>query len=142
MEMKIMPALVAAYLATAIVFFSADFVWLSTMGGGFYKNRIGSLLLEQPNMVVAALFYLLYVGGIVYLAVMPALNAGSWTSALVAGAVLGLVAYGTYDVTNLATLKNWSVSVSLVDMAWGMTLTSAAATSGYFMTSWLIAKTA
>ena len=129
-----------AYAATAVGFFCIDFIWLSTISTSFYRNRIGSLLLEQPNFGVAGLFYLVYVAGVVHFAVMPAVNGASWVTALVNGALLGLVAYGTYDMTNLATLKNWSVSVSVVDMMWGIALTATAATLGYFCTVWLVAK--
>jgi uncharacterized membrane protein len=129
-----------AYLATAIVFFGVDFVWLSTMTSRFYRSRMGELLVDQPNFVAAGSFYLVYVAGVVYLAVLPAVSSGSFVTALVSGAVLGLVAYGTYDMTNLATLKNWSLSLSVVDMAWGTFLTSLAATSGYFITTWIAAR--
>lgn len=128
---------VVAYLATAIVFFGIDFIWLSTMTSSFYRSRMGEMLVDQPNFVAAALFYLVYVAGVVHLAVMPALSGGSLVTVLVSGAVLGLVAYGTYDMTNLATLKNWSLSLSVVDMAWGTFLTSFAATSGYLITTWI-----
>lgn len=126
-----------AYAATAAIFFALDFVWL-TNAVGFYRERLGELLLDKPNFGYAAGFYLLYVVGVVALAVVPALDGGSWVNALLAGAVLGLVAYGTYDMTNLSTLKNWSLSVSLVDMAWGTALTATAATGGYFITRWLM----
>lgn len=129
-----------AYVATAIVFFGLDFIWLSTMATGFYQSRIGGLLLDQPNLGVAALFYLVYVAGVVHFAVLPGVNAGSWATVLVNGALLGLVSYGTYDITNLATLRNWSVSVSVVDMIWGMTLTALAASCGYIVTVWTVAK--
>jgi uncharacterized membrane protein len=129
-----------AYLSTAIVFFGVDFVWLSTMTSRFYRSRMGDMLLDQPNFVAAGLFYLVYVAGVVYLAVIPAVNAGSFATALVGAAVLGLIAYGTYDMTNLATLKNWSLSLSIVDMAWGTFLTSLAAAGGYFATTWIAAR--
>ncbi|MCX5518397.1 DUF2177 family protein [Kaistia defluvii] len=129
-----------AYAGTALVFFGLDFVWLSSMASGFYKSRIGELLLAQPNLGVAGLFYLVYVAGLVHFAVMPALQAGSWGTALLNGALLGLVAYGTYDMTNLSTLKNWSVSVSIVDMTWGVTLSAVAATCGYLVTTWMATR--
>lgn len=129
-----------AYVTTAIVFFSMDFIWLSNMTGGFYRSRIGDLLLDQPGLGVAGLFYLVYVVGVVYFAVLPALNAGSSVTAVISGAILGLVAYGTYDMTNLATVKGWSVSLSIVDMLWGITLTSCAAGCGYFMTKLIVSR--
>lgn len=125
-----------AYAATAVIFFACDFVWLSTMGG-FYRERAAGLFLDKPNLAIAGLFYLVYVGGVVFLAVNPALTSGNWTTALVAGLVLGLVAYGTYDLTNLSTLKNWPVSVSFIDLAWGTVLTGVAATGGFLVTRWL-----
>ncbi|WP_375450680.1 DUF2177 family protein [uncultured Devosia sp.] len=126
-----------AYAATAVIFFACDFVWLSVMGNGFYRDRIGALMLDKPNLAIAGLFYLVYVGGIVFLAVTPALASGNWTTALLAGLVLGLVAYGTYDLTNLSTLRNWPVSVAIIDLAWGTVLTAAAATGGLLVTRWL-----
>ncbi|MNV85631.1 hypothetical protein D3C71_1796000 [compost metagenome] len=125
-----------AYAATAAVFFAIDFVWLSTVSAGFYRPRLGTLLLEQPNLLIAGLFYLFYVGGIVYFAVAPALAGGGWSKALIAGLVLGFVAYGTYDLTNLSTLRGWSWSVTFVDLAWGTALTGVAAVLGFFITQY------
>ncbi len=119
-----------AYGVTAVVFLGLDALWLGVIGLGMYRRELAGLLLDQPNLPVAALFYLLFVLGIVLLVVVPALNGGGWTSALWMGAVLGLVAYGTYDITNLATLRNWSLVVTLADLAWGTALTAVAATAG------------
>ena len=127
-----------AYAATAVVFFAIDFVWLSTASAAFYRPRLGAMLLEQPNLLIAGLFYLFYVGGIVYFAVSPALTEGGWSKALIAGLVLGFVAYGTYDLTNLSTLRNWPWSVTLVDLAWGTALTGVAAVSGFFITQFFL----
>lgn len=122
-----------AYVATAIVFFAMDFVWLSTATGLLYRPRIGALLLDKPNLPVAAVFYLIYVIGVVAFAVLPALEQETWTRAAWAGALLGIVAYGTYDMTNLATLKDWSLAVSIGDWIWGTVATGVAATAGYFI---------
>ncbi len=124
-----------AYVSTAVVFFALDFVWLTRVAIGFYRQNIGELLLATPNFAAAGIFYLFYVIGIVYFAVMPAVTANSVLTALLNGAILGLLAYGTYDMTNLATLKGWSLSVSLVDMAWGAVLTATAAAAGYYAVS-------
>lgn len=124
--------LLAGYAGAAVVFFALDFVWLTVIAIGFYRSQVGDLLLDQPNFAAAGAFYLFYVMGIVGFAVLPALSAQSWTWALVAGIALGLLAYGTYDMTNLATLKGWSLPVSLVDMVWGGALTGLAAVGGYF----------
>ncbi len=122
-----------AYMVTAVLFFGMDFAWLSLSLAPVYKKHLGGLLMDKPNLPVAGLFYLVYVVGIVVFAVLPALEAGSWIRALWAGALLGLVAYGTYDMTNLATLSGWSPVVSLVDMAWGTFATGGAATAAYFI---------
>ncbi|MGN6682641.1 MAG: DUF2177 family protein [Devosia sp.] len=120
---------VVAYLATAIVFFGLDFLWLSRMLG-FYQSQLGGLLLDKPRLGYAGAFYAVYVIGVLVLVVLPAATAGSWVNALLGGALLGLVAYGTYDMTNMATLKGWSLQVALVDVAWGTVLTMLAATAG------------
>ena len=129
-----MRSIVIAYLATAVVFFAMDFAWLSVAVNSIYKPRLGGLLMDQPNLPVAAGFYLLYVVGVLVFAVMPALAEGDWTRAAWGGALLGLVAYGTYDMSNLSTLNGWSAVVSVVDMAWGTVVTGVAATAGYFIT--------
>ncbi len=123
---------VIAYIATAIVFLGIDAVWLGVVAGGWYFEKLGPLLREKPNFAYAGVFYLLFVAGVVILAVMPAVADGSWTRALFLGAVLGAVAYGTYDMTNLSTLKGYPVMVAAVDMAWGTALTAVSAVAGYF----------
>ncbi|HSA80506.1 MAG TPA: DUF2177 family protein, partial [Geminicoccaceae bacterium] len=87
---------------------------------------------DSPSLTVAGLFYALYVGGIVLFAISPALQSQSWRTALVLGVLLGLFAYGTYDMTNLATLRRWPVALVLVDMTWGSLLTGLAASVGYW----------
>lgn len=126
---------VIAYISTAVVFFALDYLWLTRIAIGFYREQIGSLMLASPNFAAAGVFYLFYVVGVVYFAVMPAVSAGSLVTALINGALLGLLAYGTYDMTNLATLKGWSLPMSLVDMAWGAFLTATAAAAGYLAVS-------
>lgn len=119
------------YVATTAIFLGIDFVWLSYASPNFYRPRLGSLLLDDPNLPVAALFYLFYSAAVVVLAVVPALNQQNWLLALGLGALLGAAAYGTYDITNLATIRGWSVAVTVVDIAWGAILTGVAATAGY-----------
>lgn len=126
---------VIAYISTAVVFFALDYLWLTRIAIGFYREQIGSLMLASPNFAAAGVFYLFYVVGVVYFVVMPAVSAGSLVTALINGALLGLLAYGTYDMTNLATLKGWSLQMSLVDMAWGAFLTATAAAAGYLAVS-------
>lgn len=126
-----------AYGATALVFFAIDFVWLSQVATRFYFSRIGHLLMEKPNMVAAAMFYFIYIAGIVFFAVNPALKTGSMTTALLHGALFGFFAYATYDFTNYATLKNWPLSVVIVDISWGVFLTGTSAALGFLGTQWL-----
>ncbi|MBB3944628.1 putative membrane protein [Rhizobium skierniewicense] len=122
-----------AYVGTAIVFFGFDFLWLSKLAIGFYRREIGGLMLAKPNFAAAGIFYLFYIAGIVYFAVVPALNGDGWQSALVSGAILGFISYGTYDMTNLSTLKGWSLKMCVVDIIWGTVLTGAAAVGGYWL---------
>ena len=122
-----------AWIATAAAFLIIDAIWLGWVATSFYQRELGHLMLERPNLGIAALFYLLYAAAIVLLAAMPAFRSGSWTEALFLGAVLGLAAYGTYDITNLATLKDWPLTMSIVDMIWGTTVTAVAALTGYFV---------
>ena len=127
----------AAYVASAVVFLALDFVWLSAASRFLYKPKLGNLLADNPNLGVAALFYLFYVVGVVILVVSPAEAARSWLLALGLGAVLGFVAYGTYDFTNLATIRDWPAVVSFVDLAWGTFVTAVASLAGYFAARWM-----
>lgn len=122
---------VFAYIATAVVFFAIDFVWLSKVSKAFYADRIGHLLLDKPLLGAAAAFYAVYVIGIVIFAVAPALKDGSGLTALMYGALFGFFAYATYDMTNYATLKDWSLTVSIVDTLWGTFLTGISAYLGF-----------
>lgn len=129
-----MTRLLLAYVATLVIFCIVDFIWLGLVAKGFYQSEVGALLLAQPNWTVAILFYALYVAGVVFFAVAPALEAESWVRALTHGALFGLFAYATYDLTNLATLKGWSGTLALVDIGWGAVVTGAAAVGGYAVT--------
>jgi uncharacterized membrane protein len=122
---------IAAYIGTAVAFAAIDFVWLTTMTERFYKPVLGPIMKPQIDMVAAVLFYVIYIGGIVFFAVAPALKEGAWTRAALNGAVLGFVAYATYDLTNQATLAVWQTKLTVVDLIWGTVLTTAAATAGY-----------
>jgi uncharacterized membrane protein len=122
---------IAAYIGTAVAFAAIDFVWLTTMTERFYKPVLGPIMKPQTDMVAAVLFYVIYIGGIVFFAVAPALKEGAWTRAALNGAVLGFVAYATYDLTNQATLAVWQTKLTVVDLIWGTVLTTAAATAGY-----------
>jgi uncharacterized membrane protein len=124
-----------AYVGTLFAFLAIDMVWLGLIAKDYYRAGIGHLMLESPNLGAAAAFYLLYVVGIVIFAVTPAMTAGTWTKAALFGALFGFFAYATYDMTNLATLKGWPLSISIVDMLWGTCLTATSATLGYLATT-------
>ncbi len=123
-------AYVWAYVAAAVVFVVLDLLWLGVVARGFYHGQIGGLLRQPFNWPAAVAFYLLYVGGILFFAVAPGLAAQSLRAAALCGFLLGILAYGTYDLTNLATLKNWTVTVTLVDILWGGIITMICAVAG------------
>ena len=125
------------YLITTIAFFALDFIWLSTATSRIYKPYLGDLLAEKPNLAVAAGFYLFYVVGLVALAIVPGLKEGLVVGALWRGALFGLLAYATYDLTNLATIQGWAWQVSVIDMVWGTVLNSVVAVIGYYGGVWL-----
>lgn len=118
---------VIAYAVAALVMAGLDFIWLSLTVDPLYHRALGAVLAEKPYMPAAVVFYLIYVLGIVIFAVWPGLESGDWRMALIRGAAFGFFAYATYDLTNLATLKVWSLKISLIDMAWGTFLTGTAA---------------
>ena len=127
---------VAAYLGAGLTFAAIDFVWLTTMTDRLYKPVIGSIMADKPDMKAAVAFYLISIAGTVFLAIAPALKDGAWTRAALNGAVLGFVAYATYDLTNQATLSVWQTRLTLIDLMWGTVLTAASATGGYFAARW------
>ncbi len=125
---------IIAYVATAVVFFLLDFLWLGVVMRSFYAGHLGALMADKVNLFAAGAFYILYIVGIIIFAVAPALRSGNWTTALLFGALFGFFAYGTYDMTNLATLRGWPLAVTVVDLAWGTALTAASAVAGYVVT--------
>lgn len=126
-----MIAWIVAYLAAGAAMLGLDAIWLSLAAGRLYRPRLGDLLLENFRLAPAACFYVIYLFGILFLAVQPALASGRPSAALLRGAALGFVAYATYDLTNQATLKGWSAIVTIADLCWGTLLTAAAATAAY-----------
>ncbi len=129
--------LVLHYLLTAVAFFAIDFLWLTKFVPKFYRSNLGDILLPKVNAVAGAAFYVLYLAGVLAVVVVPAVRSGSLPDAVWKGAVVGLISYATYDLTNLATLKGWSAKVSLVDMAWGTVLTAVVCLVSYFIGHWL-----
>ncbi|MFN3668311.1 MAG: DUF2177 family protein [Brevundimonas sp.] len=127
---------IAAYLGAGLTFAVIDAVWLTTMTDRLYKPVLGPILADKPDMRAAVAFYLISIAGTVFLAVEPALREGAWQRAAINGAVLGFVAYATYDLTNQATLNVWSTKLTLIDLCWGTVLTTTSALGGYFAARW------
>ena len=125
-----MKSLLIAYAGTFSSLLIADAIWLGLIARTFYRDQLGALMLETPNFAIAALFYVFFAAAVVLLAVQPGVRANSLLTAMFYGAIMGLAAYGTYDITNLATLKGWPVIVSVVDMTWGTFVTALASTCG------------
>ena len=111
--------LAAAWGAAFVTMLVLDGLWLGVVAKNLYRDGLGHLMADRINFAAAGLFYLIYPIGVVALAVLPNVATPGWTATLVAGAILGFIAYATYDLTNLATLRDWPVSIALVDVAWG-----------------------
>jgi len=120
------------FLVVAAAFAIIDAIWLKTMNP-FYRRQIGDLLADKPNLGYAVAFYVIYIAGIVFFALRPALDGGSWLSAVGYGAALGTFAYATYDLTNAATLKTWPWQLIVVDILWGAALTALATLAGWLV---------
>ena len=127
--------LALVYAVTVPVFFAIDLLWLGVIARDFYRRHLGHLLSAQVSWPAAILFYLVFIAGIVFFVVRPALEAGSAARALAYGAFLGFLAYSTYDLTNQATIRDWPVLVTVVDLAWGTILTALVSFLSYQVSS-------
>ena len=125
------------YFCTLLAFFAIDMLWLGLVARGFYQKHLGFLLRTHPNWSAAVVFYLLFVLGLLVFVVVPSLEAGSTKKALVLGALFGLITYATYDLTNLATVKDWPWIVTVVDLSWGAILASSVSYLGFLAGKWL-----
>jgi len=125
--------LLVATLIASLIFLIIDVIWLSFATKSFYRPLIGNLLADKPVMWAAALFYILYVLGMALVVIQPCVESGNLMKTLYTGFIFGLVAYGTYNLTNMAVLKGWSPTVTFVDMFWGGSLTAVSATSGLYI---------
>ena len=121
------------YLGTFAVFLIVDFVWLTVISKDFYQKEIGTLLLKTPNLLPALIFYLLFVFAIIVLIVLPGLNSGSLLKTLAYAFLFGVITYATYDLTNLATLKDWSLKVTVIDIFWGGFLATITSYFSYYL---------
>ena len=118
------------YCIALPIFFAADMIWLGLAAKNFYAKQIGFLMKANVNWAAAILFYLLFLAGLVVFVIAPAVEKDSWASALLLGALFGLITYATYDLTNLATLREWPIAVAGLDVAWGTLVTGISATAG------------
>lgn len=121
---------VSLYVLSVPIFFAIDMIWLGLVASDFYKNQIGHLM-GDINWVAAISFYLLFLLGLTFFAIYPAVAKSSLLSALVLGGLFGFFTYTTYDLTNLATLRDWPLTVTLVDMCWGTVLGAAVSGAVY-----------
>ena len=115
------------------VFLAIDMVWLIFIAKNFYAKQIGYLMAKNPNLLAAFIFYLIFIAGLIFFVITPALDKKLWTQALLAGAFFGLVTYATYDLTNLATIKDWPLIITIVDLIWGMVLSAAVSVITYLI---------
>ena len=122
-----------AYGGAGVFLLLADLLWLSVAVGPLYRAALGDRMRPDVALTPAALFYLLYVLGIVVFVVLPAFTSGKYMTAAVLGALFGLVAYATYDLTNLSTLRDWPLSLAVIDIAWGVVITTGASLCGLFV---------
>lgn len=125
------------YLLTIPVFFAIDLFWLGVVAKNFYQNNLAHLLSPMVNWPAALVFYFMYIAGIILFAVKPGLDAGSLGKAAIWGALFGFFTYATYDLTNLATLRDWPIKVVIVDIAWGTVLCTLVASASYLLGRWL-----
>lgn len=121
------------YFIALPVFFVFDMVWLGLAAKKFYGEQIGFLMKTNINWLAAIIFYLLFIAGLVFFVISPAVEKKSWLNALFVGALFGLLTYSTYDLTNLATLKDWPLLLTVVDIIWGMALSASVSLISYFI---------
>ena len=124
-----------AYCSTVVVFVLCDMAWLGTMASRLYRPTLRDIMLTDVNLPAGTAFYLIYPAGLVIFAILPALKSGSLAQATLGGALLGFFTYMTYDLTNQATLRNWTTQLTLVDAGWGTLLGAIAATAGFWLTT-------
>lgn len=129
--------LIIGYLLTTVVFFAIDLVWLGVVAKNLYDRLLGNFLADKVNWTAAIVFYLLFIVGIFIFAILPAVEKGSIWRALILGGLFGFFTYATYDLTNLATLKDWPLRIVFIDITWGVILTSMVSAAGYTIMKWL-----
>lgn len=128
------------YLITFVIFFIIDLIWLGIVAKNLYQRQIGHLMADQVNWIAAIIFYLLFIGGLVFFVLIPAVDAGSLGKAILYGALFGFITYATYDLTNLATLKDWPWQITLIDLAWGTFLGTSTSLFSYLLYQWIFVR--
>jgi len=121
------------YAVAIVIFFLIDMLWLGVIAKDFYRQQLGTMMKTEFNWIAAFSFYFLFIAALVFFVINPALAQESWRYALFAGAFFGLITYATYDLTNLATLNNWPLKMTIVDMVWGMVLGGSTSTITYLI---------
>jgi uncharacterized membrane protein len=119
------------YAIATVIFFGLDMLWLGGIAKNLYRQKLGFILSDEVNWIAAFTFYFLYIAGILFFAVLPGLKEGNWQTTLTNGAVFGFMCYATYDLTNMATVKNWPLSIVVIDMVWGTVLTGSVSVLTY-----------
>ena len=130
-------SILISYLFTFIVFLMIDLLWLGIIAKNLYQKYLGNLLSDKVNWTAAFIFYFIYVAGISIFAIYPAIQKGSAFNAILMGALFGLFTYATYDLTNLATLKDWPISIVFIDILWGIILSASVSLSGFYIVKWV-----
>ena len=125
------------YAATLAAFFIIDIIWLGLVAKNLYGKNLGYLLAPRTNWTAAIIFYLLFVGGILFFVVVPGLQSGDLKVTLIRAALFGLITYATYDLTNLATVRDWPLKITIIDMAWGTVLSLSVSYVSYLVGNWL-----
>jgi uncharacterized membrane protein len=125
------------YFATLAVFFAVDMLWLGVISRAFYKKHLGFIMAPEVNWYAALIFYFLFIVGVLVFVVLPGLKENDLAMTLVKAAFFGLITYATYDLTNLATVKDWPLIITIVDLIWGMVLTTIVSLGGFFIGKWL-----
>lgn len=126
------------YFITFVVFIVIDLIWLGFIAKNLYQDQIGFIMSKKPNWTAAIIFYLIFIFGLVYFVINPALESQSMMDALLRGMLFGFITYSTYDLTNLATLEGWPIKITIIDLIWGTSLGGLVASISYFFSQFFV----
>ena len=124
--------MIKMYLIALVIFVIIDGIWLGFIAKDLYRKELGHLLASNPNWTAAVIFYLLFLIGLVYFVINPGIEKESIMTVVISGALFGLLTYATYDLTNLATLKEWPLKITIIDLIWGTSLSTIVSTATYY----------